>query len=141
WGTTQDLIVQDPSGTLSYASPPPGPFISGAGGGASTIFAQPAYQSGIVPAGLAGGHRVSPDIAADADPHTGFLIGIRPIVYDATLATGPCQEARFGGTSLTSPLVAAQLALVQQATARTLGFVNPAMYALYREAPQLFRDV
>jgi subtilase family serine protease len=141
WGTTQDLIVQDPSGTLSYASPPPGPFISGAGGGASTIFAQPAYQSGIVPAGLAGGHRVSPDIAADADPHTGFLIGIRPIVDDATLATGPYQEARFGGTSLASPLVAAQMALVQQATGRTLGFVNPAMYALYREAPQLFRDV
>jgi subtilase family serine protease len=141
WGTTQALIVQDPTGALSYTPPPPGTFTGGAGGGRSTIFAQPGYQRGIVPDALAGGHRVSPDIAADADPHTGFLIGIRPIVDDASLATGPYQEARYGGTSLASPLVAAQMALVQQATGRTLGFVNPELYALYREAPQLFRDV
>ena len=141
WGTTQALIVQDPTGALSYAPTPPGTFTSGGGGGTSTVFAQPDYQRGIVPDALARGHRVSPDIAADADPHTGYLIGIRPIVDDASLATGPYEEARYGGTSLASPLVAAQTALVQQATGRTLGFVNPAVYALYRAAPQLFRDV
>jgi len=142
WGTHRDLVVQDDAtGALGYDSPPPGPFTGGAGGGRSTVFDQPRYQKGIVPDSLAGGRRVSPDIAADASPHTGFLIGIRPIVDDTSLATGPYEEHRYGGTSLSSPLVAAQVALVQQATGRRLGFLNPVLYGVYRAAPQLFRDV
>jgi subtilase family serine protease len=141
WGTHRDLVVQDATGAAAYDQPLPGEFRSGAGGGRSTVFPQPGYQRGVVPASLAAGRRVSPDIAADASPITGFLIGIRPIVDDTTLATGPFREDRYGGTSLSSPLVAAQVALVQQATGRTLGFANPALYAVYRAAPQFFRDV
>ena len=142
WGTYRDLVVRDDAtGELGYAQPPPGEFAAGAGGGRSTVFAQPDYQEGTVPESLAGGRRVSPDIAADASPVTGFLIGIRPIVDDIALATGPYQEDRYGGTSLSSPLVAAQMALVQQLTGRTLGFVNPALYTLHRAAPELFVDV
>jgi subtilase family serine protease len=143
WGTHLAQVVDnhyvDPS--TGKSTTPPGPFEFGAGGGRSTIFAQPAYQKGVVPASLANGMRVSPDIAADADPYTGFLIGLRPIVNDTTLQTGPFIEEAFGGTSLSSPLVAAQVALVQQLTGATIGFSNPALYALHRAQPSVPRDV
>jgi subtilase family serine protease len=143
WGTHRDPVLQDSAtGRLSYGQPLPGAFYSGAGGGASTLFAQPGYQKGVVPNSLARGHRVSPDIAADASPITGFLVGVRTIVDNATLATGPYSETRYGGTSLAAPLVAGQMAIVQQLTgAAAIGFINPALYAIYQTTPQLFRDV
>lgn len=143
WGDTLDKVVADPTtGALGYAAPLPGAlFGGGAGGGRSTLFAQPWYQRGIVPASLAQGMRVSPDIAALADPYTGFLIGIRPIVDDGTLETGDFENDTYGGTSLASPLVAAQIALVQQATHSTIGFANPTLYGIDRVLPSAFRDV
>jgi subtilase family serine protease len=142
WGSHYDQVVQDTgSGKLGYAAAPPGPFSSGAGGGRSAVFAQPGYQAGIVPAELARGARVVPDIAADADPRTGLRVGIRPIVDNTTLATGPYTETVYGGTSLACPLVAGEIALVQQVTGRTLGFLGPALYGLYRVEPSAFRDV
>ena len=129
-----------------YVTPPPGTFRFGAGGGVSDQFAQPAYQAGVVPDALAtakGGApaRVSPDVASLADPYTGFLIGYRPITDDATQATGDFQLVTYGGTSLASPLTAAQVALTQQATGRTVGFANPAIYAGYRTGAPITRDV
>ncbi len=143
WGDTIDQIVADPTtGALSYTAPLPGTrFVGGAGGGVSTVFAQPWYQRGIVPASLAKGMRVAPDIAALADPYTGFLIGISPINDDVALSTDPFENETYGGTSLASPLVAAQIALVQQATHSMIGFANPTLYALDRVLPSAFRDV
>lgn len=143
WGDTIDQIVADPTtGALSYTAPLPGTrFVGGAGGGRSTLFSQPWYQRGVVPSSLARGMRVSPDIAAVADPYTGFLIGIRPIVDDSTLETGDFENETYGGTSLASPVVAAQIALVQQATRSTIGFANPTLYAIDRVLPSAFRDV
>jgi len=142
WGDTADQIVADSAGKLSYVSPPPGAsFAGGAGGGRSAVFDQPDYQRGVVPFSLSKGNRVSPDIAALADPYTGFSIGISPIVDDTTLATGAFQRDTYGGTSLASPLTAAQIALVQQATHTAIGFANPTLYALYKVAPASFRDV
>ncbi len=144
WGDTLDKIVADPTapGGLAYLETLPGSiFAGGAGGGVSTVFAQPWYQRGIVPASLAQGKRVSPDIAALADPYTGFSIGISPIVDDETLETGDFENDTYGGTSLASPLVAAQIALVQQGTRSTIGFANPTLYALDRVLPSGFRDV
>ncbi len=142
WGDTADQVLSDAAGKLSYASPPPGAaFAGGAGGGRSAIFDQPAYQHGVVPFALSKGNRVSPDIAALADPYTGFSVGISPIVDDTTLATGPFERDTYGGTSLASPLTAAQIALVQQATHTAIGFANPTLYALYKVAPSTFRDV
>ncbi|MDN4614201.1 S53 family peptidase [Leifsonia sp. F6_8S_P_1B] len=142
WGDTVDQIVKNPDGTLSYAEPLSGSrFVGGAGGGTSAVFTQPDYQRGIVPAALAKGMRVSPDVAALADPYTGFLIGIRPIVDDDTLATGDYVNETYGGTSLASPIVAAQIAVVQQATKTTIGFANPTLYAVKRVLPNAFRDV
>jgi subtilase family serine protease len=142
WGDTVDQIVKNSDGSLSYAQPLPGTrFVGGAGGGTSAVVTQPDYQRGIVPASLAKGMRVSPDVAALADPYTGFLIGIRPIIDDTTLETGDYINETYGGTSLASPIVAAQIAIVQQATKTTIGFANPTLYAVKRVLPNAFRDV
>lgn len=142
WGDTLDQIVKDSLGRLAYVDPLPGTiFAGGAGGGRSAIFDQPAYQKGIVPLTLSKGNRVSPDISALADPYTGFLIGISPITDDTTLQTGTFENETYGGTSLASPLTAAQMAIVQQVSHTAIGFANPTLYALYRVAPIAFRDV
>ncbi len=144
WGDTLDKIVANPTapGGLGYIAPLPGVlFGGGAGGGRSTVFAQPSYQHGVVPSTLAQGKRVSPDIAALADPYTGFLIGISPINDDSALTTDPFTNATYGGTSLASPMTAAMIALVQQATHSTIGFANPTLYAIDRVLPAAFRDV
>ncbi|MFI5061640.1 MAG: hypothetical protein ACHP7F_09350, partial [Actinomycetales bacterium] len=103
--------------------------------------AQPGYQNHAVPAALANGHRVAPDVAALADPYTGFQIGISPIVDDTTLSTGGFINETYGGTSLASPIVAAQIAIVQQATHTSIGFANPTLYGINRVLPNSFRDV
>ena len=142
WGTAGDKIVQN-----KYASPLPGTFFGGAGGGVSDVFAQPAYQAGIVPDALASSKdsttpaRVSPDVAALADPYTGFLIGLSPITDDATQSTGAFVTETYGGTSLASPITAAQMALVQQRTKVSIGFANPLLYATYVTNASGFRDV
>jgi subtilase family serine protease len=144
WGDLLDKVVPDataPSG-LGYAGPLPGAtYGGGAGGGVSTVFAQPSYQRGVVPNSLAQGKRVSPDISALADPYTGFLIGISPINDDSALTTDPFENETYGGTSLASPLTAAQIALVQQTTHSRIGFANPTLYAIDRILPASFRDV
>jgi subtilase family serine protease len=141
WGSATDQIKDG-----ALVSPLPGTFRGGAGGGVSDKFAQPAYQRGVVPDALAnskggGAARVSPDVASLADPYTGFLIGLSPITDDATQNTGAFTTETYGGTSLASPLTAAQVALVQQATGRTVGFANPALYAGYKLDPTITRDV
>ena len=142
WGDQLDIITKTSTGALAYTDPLPGSiFAGGAGGGVSAVFAQPAYQKGIVPAALAKGKRVSPDISALADPYTGFLIGIRPITDDDTLTVGDFGNETYGGTSLASPLTAAQIAIVQQSTHSTIGFANPTLYAIDRVLPFAFRDV
>jgi subtilase family serine protease len=143
WGDEFDQIVST-GGTNSYADPLPGvTFAGGAGGGTSGNFAEPAYQKGVVPSSLSGGFRVTPDISADADPYTGYMIGYRPIADDTAPDGGtlPYQTVTYGGTSLASPLVAAQIAIVQQATRSSIGFANPTLYGLDRIAPNSFRDV
>ncbi|MFF1573427.1 protease pro-enzyme activation domain-containing protein [Leifsonia sp. NPDC058292] len=142
WGDTVDQIVKDASGNLTYVEPLPGSrFVGGAGGGTSAVFSQPDYQKNAVPAALANGHRVSPDVAALADPYTGFQIGIRPIIDDDTLETGDFINETYGGTSLASPIVAAQIAIVQQQTHTSIGFANPTLYGIKRVLPSSFRDV
>lgn len=143
WGDQLDQIVLGADGvTPTYVDPLPGSvFAGGAGGGTSSLFAEPAYQKGIVPNSLSGGYRVSPDISADADPYTGYMIGYTPIIDDSTLQTGSYGTVTYGGTSLASPLVAAQIAIVQQATHSTIGFANPTLYGLDKILPGSFRDV
>jgi subtilase family serine protease len=125
----------------------PGSFLYGAGGGTSTTFTQPSYQAGVVPRSLstrlpngrtaAAPMREVPDVAADADPQTGFRYG-----ETDGLRGG---HARFvlssaGGTSLAVELFAGLEADAAQSSGQhTLGFANPLIYRL--AGTSAFHDV
>jgi subtilase family serine protease len=103
----------------------------GSGGGTSVVYPQPYYQAGVVPTSLSERHsstpmRVEPDVALDADPSTGLLIGETQTFPDGVLY----DQYRLGGTSLASPLFAGVIADTDQAAGQAVGFVNPALYAL-----------
>jgi kumamolisin len=105
---------------------------AGSGGGLSLFFARPAWQIGT---GVGSGMRQLPDVAADADPLTGYMIYV----------SGSWQV--IGGTSAATPLWAGLVALADQAAAGerkpALGFLNPALYSLGSSAasPSPFHDV
>jgi subtilase family serine protease len=96
----------------------------------SRIFAEPSYQVGVVqPAVFTAQGRIGravPDIAADADPNTGYLIGETQTFPDGTVKYS---EYRIGGTSLACPLVAGIMALADQAAGAPHGFANPVFYS------------
>ncbi|WP_375498051.1 protease pro-enzyme activation domain-containing protein [uncultured Jatrophihabitans sp.] len=104
-------------------------FLYGAGGGESALFNQPAYQAKVTN----DAYRQVPDVAMDADPNTGMLIG-----ETQTFTTGKAYgEYRIGGTSLASPLFAGLTALTVQNAGKRAGFLNPTIYA----KPGNFTDV
>jgi subtilase family serine protease len=118
----------------TYTPPPPGDFLYGSGGGTSTLFHEPAYQSGVVPARLANVNRafpgrVVPDISMDGDPNTGFLVG-QTQKFPDRLGGVQYDEYRIGGTSLSSPLFAGLMALADDLTGSVHGFINPSLYSL-----------
>jgi subtilase family serine protease len=118
----------------------PGSFFYGSGGGTSRLFTEPSYQLGVVPGQLShrygGEGRVVPDIAMDGDPTTGLVTGQSQRFPNGKVKYA---EARFGGTSLSSPLFAGYMALADQAAGFAHGFVNPALYAIGSGGP--IRDV
>jgi subtilase family serine protease len=129
WGDDAAALT---AGGTGWANPP-GRFVLGSGGGASTQFAQPAYQRGVVPTSLslAGGSatpmRVIPDIAADADFAT-------PVLSGATESIGgePARYTEFpSGGAISIALVAGMQADAQQAARTPIGFANPAIYARF----------
>jgi subtilase family serine protease len=118
------------------------PTTSGAGGGGvSSLWRMPGYQSGApsflnvlrgsTSSGCGPGSgfcREVPDVSAIADPSAGYLI-----YWNGTdsAAGQPAGWQTIGGTSLSAPLWAALIALVNAAPAcggAPLGFVNPALY-------------
>jgi subtilase family serine protease len=109
---------------------------SGGGGGASQFYAAPDYQKSVLNS-LGHGLRQVPDVAADADPSTGFHI-----VFGG-------QDGQVGGTSAATPLWAGTVALVNQDLIkkglREVGFANPALYWMGQNSSTLpakpFHDV
>ena len=112
------------------------------GGGCSTLFTAPGWQAAAPGYGAAscGGHRLAADVAAVGDPMTGFD------VYDDFNYCG-CKEVAkiieahkgwetFGGTSLSSPIVAAMYALA----GGSAGLADPAvtLYAHLGDPSTLF---
>jgi subtilase family serine protease len=124
WGTTSSSWT----GT-TWNPAPPGGWIYGAGGGVSTIFAEPSYQQGIVQSSVftAQGRtgRAVPDVAALADPNAGYLVGQTQTFPDGSVQYS---EYRLGGTSLASPIFAGIMALADQASGAPHGFANPVFY-------------
>jgi subtilase family serine protease len=105
-----------------------------AGGGSSLLWAQPAYQRGVVagfltkaPGNRSGPVRAVPDISADADPETGMAVGV--LSSDGKGNANEYSEQPVGGTSLSAPLVAGMVADAEQHQ-RPFGFLNPALYRL-----------
>jgi subtilase family serine protease len=101
------------------------------GGGPSAIYPRPSWQSGLL--GAQGDHRLVPDVAWNAAVNGGVL------VYTSFFP----QASRvgwhiYGGTSASSPQVAALTALAAQQAGHGLGNVNPAIYA---NAGAAFTDV
>ncbi|NUP53475.1 MAG: S8/S53 family peptidase [Catenulispora sp.] len=125
----------------SWSPSYPGTYLYGSGGGTSRLFAQPAYQAGVVPASISQIHggapmRAVPDVAALGDPTTGMLVGQTQSFPDGT---SRYSEYRIGGTSLASPLTAGFMALAQQKAGHVLGFANPLIYA--EAGSGAYRDV
>jgi len=91
---------------------------SGSGGGVSSYFATPAFQSAV----NSGAYRDVPDVAADADPSTGWAI-----------YTGG-SWGEIGGTSAAAPNWAAFTAIYDsEAKAKSkpvLGYANASIYTL-----------
>lgn len=140
WGTEKAALSADGKSWTNF----PGAYTSGAGGGTSATVAEPFYQKGIVPNSLAKansekGNRVVPDIAAIADPNTGFKVGQTQTLPEGGTAYS---EYRIGGTSLAAPVIAAVQALAQEARGGApIGFANPAIYARYASHAKVYHDV
>ena len=100
------------------------------GGGVSSFFARPAWQTGLKVTRANGskaplGNRGVPDVAGDADPQTGYRVRV-----DGT-------DAVFGGTSAVAPLWAGLVARINSTRASPIGFMNPKLYA----NPASLRDI
>ena len=110
---------------------------SGSGGGTSQFEPEPSYQQSVQNTGL----RTVPDISADADPNTGVPV-YDPYNFGTTTPWGD-----FGGTSLSSPLMAGMVAIVDQGRVQKGGETlssNALLTALYRleiSKPNDFHDV
>lgn len=102
-----------------------GPGRGAGGGGVSTAFPTPEFQAGLDLAGAPLAGRGVPDVAADADPLTGYRVRI-----DGT-------DTVIGGTSAAAPLWAALIARLNQATGSPR-WLTP---LLYRMPPTAFTDI
>jgi kumamolisin len=101
------------------------------GGGISSVFAVPAWQShlDLPPSANAGSKpgRGVPDVAGDADPASGYSIRVDG------------QTLVMGGTSAVAPLWAGLIAVVNQKCSKPLGYANPWLYA--HSTSGIFREV
>jgi subtilase family serine protease len=106
----------------------PGSGFQASGGGFSHLFGRPSYQNGLAGSSA---YRGVPDVAADANPNTGF-----PVI--TSNADGGCTISGHGGTSASAPTWAGIIALADQYAKRHVGFVNAAIYQIAR-SPQYHR--
>jgi subtilase family serine protease len=108
--TRQSETVWNDNGTMDFDEAVIGLPLGAGGGGCSTLFSAQLWQaneSGYSAAGC-GGNRLVADVSIDADPLTGFD------VFDSFACGGSCATGwqTFGGTSLSSPLIAAAYAVM-----------------------------
>jgi kumamolisin len=93
---------------------------NGTGGGYSALFPPQSFQVGAPPSPGRPG-RMVPDVAANADPDTGYLVVING------------EEVQVGGTSAVAPLYSGLFA----AFGKRLGFVTPTLW----QHPEAFVDI
>lgn len=130
-GTT---LSTDPHGNwLAEQSWFDAPLSQGTGGGVSSLYDRPDWQSRLTAPGPPG-RRLTPDIAAVADPFTGMRI-----VFNRQTVVG-------GGTSLSAPIWAGLTAIINQFLSESggapVGDLNPLLYEIAEGARlPAFRDV
>ncbi|HEY7815904.1 MAG TPA: S53 family peptidase [Nakamurella sp.] len=134
-------LIADPAGAVTSETVwNNGPGRGATGGGVSDTFGQPPWQANVGVPVRGSQHRSAhpntagrgvPDVAADADPRTGYQVFV-----DGTAMV-------FGGTSAVAPLWAALVCRLSQALGRRLGLVQPALYAAARPGVGTagFRDI
>jgi subtilase family serine protease len=120
WGTNLTRIAE----TEALGNAPVNPplhlgFQGGAGGGASSTFARPSFQSSLT---VPGNTRLVPDIAPLADPFTGVEI-IETI-------NGKLSVFVIGGTSVATPMFSGIMALAAQKAGHALGQAAASLYSL-----------
>ncbi|GCE09704.1 S53 family peptidase [Dictyobacter aurantiacus] len=111
----------------------------GGGGGISSYFTRPLYQTGT---NLTDAHRMVPDVSADADPYTGYSM------YCTASTDAYCSGwLTMGGTSAAAPLWAGIAADINQYLAAQslpgLGNAHTPLYNLYNgtQTYPAFHDV
>jgi subtilase family serine protease len=87
----------------------------GTGSGCSTRDARPAWQSSVSAITAVCSHRALADVSAVADPATGVA------VYDSFTFKGASGWLKFGGTSVSSPIIASTYALAGNASTVNYG--------------------
>ncbi|HWF24712.1 MAG TPA: protease pro-enzyme activation domain-containing protein [Solirubrobacteraceae bacterium] len=150
---SQPFVTSVGGTSLTALGPPPSETVwngicqttaCGGGGGVSALWSMPSYQSAAPaalsvinsassrsPCGAPSGSycREVPDVSADANPSTGYLI-----YWDGNgLPTDTAAWSRIGGTSAATPLWAALIALTNASSACSgtrIGFLNPDLYAV-----------
>jgi subtilase family serine protease len=95
------------------------------GGGYSSIYATPSWQSGA----NSGKYRAVPDVSDAADPNAGGL---------AINLNGGWESV--GGTSEAAPLWAGYLADVDQKAGKSLGNINPTIYGIGASSASYAKD-
>jgi hypothetical protein len=154
---SQPFVTSVGGTTLRALGPPPGELVwnnggglggllglspGAGGGGVSQLWPMPGFQTSApsslhvigagssgAPCGATGGYcREVPDVSADADPNTGYLI-----YYNGAGSVGnvPAGWQGTGGTSASAPVWAALIGLANASKAcagRAVGFVNPGLY-------------
>jgi len=125
WNDTYNTSLQE----VFYGDAGPNPLATG--GGKSAVFARPWYQNGV--ANVVRGRRGVPDISM-----SGACSGLVD-TYQSFPATGsPAGWYVDCGTSEATPMFAGIVALTDQVAGHSVGFINPALYALSAEhAPGL----
>lgn len=125
--------------------------LSAAGGGASTLFGKPSWQTGAgVPSD---GARDLPDISLNASSqHDSYLACVQFTPSKSSTFTSSCLNGTFrysdntlqayGGTSFGAPTFAGILALINQKTGSAgQGNVNYILYPLAASVPTAFHDI
>jgi subtilase family serine protease len=115
--------------------------LSASGGGVSTLFPTPDWQT----TNVIGGFRNVPDIAFSASPdHDPYLICSTQASSQSCASgftDGNGNLTSTGGTSFGAPAFAGIVALINQRTNSGQGNVNPTLYSLATSTPTAFHDI
>ena len=111
----------------SYAPGLTGNNLFAGGGGASSLWTRPAWQS--APGMPSGSTRLVPDVSLTAAGHDGYLIEMEGGLY------------LIGGTSASTPSFAGLMAVLNQYSHAANGNPNSKLYALASAVPSVFHDV